>query len=120
MLSDEKLSTVKKFSDYQQKIIETDVKENKTYSADYATISTVENHVETRIGEGRLTMNTDIFQCGEVCIPLSNISEMAMHGKRALVFSANDKYYEVIPANGFNSLKFHLYYQEYLKAKDIK
>ena len=120
MLSDDKLNTVKKFSDYQQKIIETDVKENKTYSADFATISTVENHVETRIGEGRLTMNTDIFQCGEVCIPLSNISEMAMHGKRALVFSANDKYYEVIPASGFNSLKFHLYYQEYQKVKDNK
>ncbi len=59
-------------------------------------------------------------KCGDVSIPLSYISEMAMHGKRALVFSVNDIYYEVIPANGFNSLKFHLYYQEFMKAKEYK
>jgi hypothetical protein len=36
---------------------------------------------------------------------------MAMHGKRALVFSVGDAYYELIPSDGVSALKFWLYHQ---------
>ena len=44
---------------------------------------------------------------------LKDITDMAMHGRRALVFSTKEEYYELIPSEDANSLKFHMLYQAY-------
>ena len=58
-------------------------------------------------------MNSEAICCNGVCVALNEITDMAMHGRRALVFSTKDTYYELIPAMGENTLKFHMLYQVY-------
>lgn len=56
-------------------------------------------------------MTKDTLICGEVNIPMSEISDLAMHGQNALVFSAGKDYYEAITPKETNALKYMLYYQ---------
>ena len=65
------------------------------------------------MGEGPLSMSADRLICGDVEFPLSEISDLAMHGKRAIVFTVHKDYYELIPASDSNALKFMLLYKAY-------
>ncbi|HOS18227.1 MAG TPA: hypothetical protein PK438_02980, partial [Clostridia bacterium] len=48
--------------------------------------------------------------CGNTSIPLASISDMAMHGRRAIVFATTDNYYELTIAGASNTLKFLMLY----------
>ena len=111
MLEDGKFKTVKELSDWQKDKIRKDAENGKEYFTDNVSVSTVKNHVETNISEGRLSMTKDNLVCGSVNIPMSEISDLAMHGQNALVFSAGKDYYETITPKETNALKFMLYYQ---------
>ena len=53
--------------------------------------------------------------CGDTEIPLTEISDMSIHGRRALVFTAQKQYYELVPSKEANALKFLWLYEEYAK-----
>ena len=65
------------------------------------------------MGQGPLSLSPDSLICGEFTFPLNEISDLAMHGKRTLVFSVHKDYYELIPSSEVNVLKFMLLYKEY-------
>lgn len=120
MLRDGDFTTVKEFVDWQKEQIVEDVKENIAYTAKEATLSTVKEHKEDVVSKGELTLSRDGLVCGDVTVALSDISEMATHGQRAVVFSAGRQYYELIPSKEANALKFYLYYMEWCRQKDEK
>lgn len=104
-------ATVKEFSQWQKERVAQDIQDGVAYHAPGGTLVTVRNHVETLLARGEVSINRECLRCGEVTIATADISDMAMHGKRALVFSAADTYYELVPSNGVSALKFWLYYQ---------
>ena len=112
MLEGGEFQTVKAFSDWQKQQVREDAARGVVYEAASATLSTVKSHLEMPVTSGPVSMSRDVLRCGDIEFALEDISDLAMHGQRAIVFTANKTYYELIPAQGTNSLKFFLYFQE--------
>ncbi len=109
MLSGSRFKTVLELSNWQKEKISKLVGEGKVFSVPAATLSTVSKHVETPVTSGESSISADAISCGEVSIPLADITELAMHGRHAVVFSVGKTYYELI-SRECNMLKFHLLY----------
>ncbi len=109
--------SVAEHAERQRQRIAQDVERGKTFRVAGATVSTVVEHTEQVLSHGELTMDGEYICCGEVRVPLASITEFAMHGKFALVFSAGRDYYEIVPDEKENMIKFFLYFNEYSKVK---
>lgn len=112
MLHGGNLKTVKEFSDWQKKQVCKDIENDVAYFAKEGVLSTVKDHKEEFVSKGELKVSKDGLICGSFKVDLSDISDMAMHGQRAIVFTANKQYYELFPSEEANALKFYLYYNE--------
>lgn len=112
MLEGAPFKTVKELSDWQKERICEDVANGVVYEAPMATLSTVKDHLEMPVTKGAMSISGDVLRCGEMEFALSDISDLAMHGQRAIVFTADKTYYELIPEQGTNALKFFLFYME--------
>lgn len=111
MLNGVRFRTVRDFAAWQREQVEADVAADKVYEVDFATLSQLEKHEATQIGQGRLSISRQALRCGEVEIPMDSISDMAIHGRHALVFSVNRKYYELLPAEEFSIQQFLQYFE---------
>lgn len=112
------MQTVKELSAWQDEQVLQDVAQHKSYVTPEAVLSEVTNHQETLLSTGALSISTDGICCGDHLIPLEGISDLALYGKRGIVFSSGKKYYEAKPSPGANGLKFVLYYDAYKKIKE--
>lgn len=105
--------TVKELFAWQKERVHKDATEHAVYTASFGSLKKLSQHEEELIGEGAVRLDENGISCGKVTILLEDIQDMAMHGRRALVFSTKDTYYELVPAEGENTLKFHMLYQIY-------
>jgi len=109
MLDGSRFKTVLDLSQWQTDEVRKAVENGKVFYASNATLSTVSKHVETPISSGEASISAEAISCGGVSIPLADITELAMHGRHAVVFSVGKTYYELISKHS-NMLKFHLLY----------
>lgn len=105
MLEGTDCATMTELSRWQRAETARHAAEGTVYTAPRAALYRLENHETELICEGPVTMDGTELVCGDVRIPMDKISDLAMHGKRTLVFST-DVYYEMEPAEGANALKF--------------
>lgn len=122
MLEGGKFSTVKDFYNWQLSVVERDVAEKVSYSAPKGLLSAVSNHNEEFITQGPILFSEDGLKCGEMIFPINEISDLAMHGQSALVFTFGKKYYEIIVEKNVNALKFLLYFKSlkrYIKEESV-
>ena len=112
--------TVHDFSKWQQERAAADVAAGTAYTATHGVLHRLEDHEETYVTEGAVRMDGESLCCGDMVIPMSGVTDLAMHGPRALVFTAERQYYELIPAKGSNSFKFFLYYDLLKNKKKVK
>lgn len=110
MLQGSDFTTVKELSDWQKQQVCLDVEKNTPYTAASATLTTLQNHEESLVAQGPVTMTRDILCCGDFHVSMEEITDLNIHGQKGIVFTADKKYYELRPAEGFNALKFHLFY----------
>ena len=89
--------------------------ENVTYTSPSGSLIKVEKHEETAVSRGEVTMNAEKITCGDAEFNLSDIMDLAMHGRHALVFSTNDGYFELNVENGGNAYKYQLLYNALTK-----
>ena len=108
-------TTVREFSVWQREQLDEDVVRGAVYAAPRATLSIVSKGETTKVDEGALTISPTALTCGGTELALDRIPDMAMHGKHALVFSCNGEYYEIVPCESTNILRFLLYFQSYQK-----
>lgn len=113
MLGGAPFGTVKEFSDWQKQQVLSDVRAGVAYTAAHANLSLVRNHHEEPVTQGALTLTPAALTCGDTVFALADISDLAMHGQRALVFTVGNAYYELIPCKPANALKFFLYFHTY-------
>jgi len=113
MLQGAPFQTVKELAVWQREAVKTAVQERAVYTAPHGTMIQVVNHQERVVAEGKISLSPEMFVCGDVEISLEDILGMSRHGKRALVFSTVDAYYEVLVSEGANALKFLLLYYGY-------
>ncbi|MBQ7916750.1 MAG: 1-acyl-sn-glycerol-3-phosphate acyltransferase [Firmicutes bacterium] len=111
MLDGAEFKTLKAFSDWQKEQVKAHIAAGEAYTATSGILNLVENHEETRICEGEVSMTAQMLKCGNTQIPVADITDLAMHGQQALVFSVGKTYYELRIAPGSNALKFFLFYK---------
>lgn len=115
MLEGTSFDTVKELAAWQRRETARHADEGMTYTAPCGCLSKLESHKAIPLCEGAVSMDGGELACGGLRIPMDRIGDLAMHGKRTLVFSALDTYYELTVGGGYNALKFMLLYQAYKK-----
>lgn len=113
MLENAPYKTVRDFGAWQKKVAQQDAAEGKSYTAETGVLKSIAKQTETIVDEGMIVLSGESLTCGGTEIPLSDISDMAIHGKDALVFAVGRTYYELIPGTGYNALKFMVLFQSY-------
>ena len=109
--------TVYELNQWQRAELAKDIENGVPYIAPNASLFTLEGHALSAVAEGDAHMNAEAITIGDTVIPLSSISDMGIHGRRTLIFSTTDNYYELKVPKGDNIVKF-LYYRELLKVKE--
>lgn len=112
MLEHAPYATVYDFVRWQNECLAEDVVNGAVYEAPKARLSVLNGTEEIFVSEGTLQMSRELLRCGIWEMPMTNITDLAMHGQRAIVFTAEKRYYELIPEQGSNALKFFLYYNK--------
>lgn len=120
MLEHAPFSTVYDFSQWQNERVKEDVLCNAVYEARHATLRVLRGEEEGIVAEGSVEMSSELLRCGDWEMPMERITDLAMHGQRAIVFTAEKQYYELVPEKGSNALKFMLYYQQCKQRKQSK
>ena len=115
MLEGNDFKTVKELAHWQKAQLKKSLTEDTVYTATNGRMITVKNHEETLVAEGPITLSSSSLICGGKEVPLDEISDMSIHGRRGLVFTAQKQYYELVPATDTNALKFLWLYEEYTK-----
>ena len=115
MLHGAPFDTLKDYQCWQVAQTAEDAAEGRCYTSPHGTLITVANSTATPVDEGPVSMNGEAITCGSTSIPMSEISNLDIHGKNVLVFTAGKNYYELKPeGNGF---KYLLLYQQYAKNR---
>ena len=117
MLEGGDFKTVKELSDWQKKHLRESFTTDTVFTAPDGRMITVKNHEETFVSEGSICLSSQSLSCGDKEIALHEISDMSIHGRRGLVFTAQKQYYELVPSAEANALKFLWLYEEYMKQK---
>ncbi len=120
MLEGAPFQTVRELAAWQRKEVAKAADADVIYTVPSAALIQIENHIETPICEGKLSMSKDALVCGETSFPLSQVKDMAMHGRHALVFSTAEGYYELLIPKGSNALKFQLLFDVYRRSAETK
>jgi len=120
MLEGSPFRTVTQLSDWQRQQVANDVETGKVYTAKDCVLSTVSKHTEEVIGTGPVCMSKDTLICAGKEFDMSQISDLAMHGQRAIVFTSKQVYYELFPSEDATSLKFFLFFQELKNKSNVK
>jgi len=106
-------TTVRDLAKWQRQKLTELALQNVILTCPDATLQTVANHIETIVATGKTTLSHTDLTCGDVIIPLNDITDMNLHGRRNLVFSTSEYYYELRPSKGLNGLKFLWLYECY-------
>lgn len=109
MLEGLPFTTLRELSLWQQEETRKAAAEGKGCSSDGGTLVMVAEGKVTPVSMGRVLLTPEALCCGSVHIPLSTISELDIHGKHKIVFTAGRNYYELTP--GGSALKFVLFYR---------
>lgn len=108
-------TTVRDLSRWQRNQVNEAAAKGGAFTSETGTLCSVKNQIETPIAEGKIILSRDSLICGDKEILLSEISDMGIHGRHELVFSAQKTYYELRPGDGSNALKFLWLYEGYKK-----
>lgn len=119
MLSGTRFKTVRELSDWQMEYVKNSAKNGDVYTARSATLLSVDDDV-SEIARGEATFGADGFTMGDFHVDMSAISDMAFHGRRKVVFSSGKSYYELVPDDGVNVIKFVWLYREQKRLESLE
>ncbi len=99
-------------ADAQQAQVAVDAAAGAVYTGAHGTLVTVANDAATPVDEGPVSLGPTQLTCGATQLELAHITDLDIHGKRGVVFTAAGVYYELKPSG--NALKYKLLYREYM------
>ncbi len=118
MLSGTRFKTVSELYDWQMEYVKNSAKNGEAYTARSATLLSVDDDV-SEIAHGEATFDEDGFTMGDFHVDMSAISDMAFHGRRKVVFSSGKSYYELVPDDGVNVIRFVWLYRELKRLQSL-
>lgn len=114
MLHNVPFETLKDYRSWQEEETRKDALAHRTYTSPHGKLITVVNSTASPVDQGPVSLSAEALTCGNTVIPMSTISNLDIHGKNVIVFTAGKTYYELAPEG--NGLKFMMLYQQYAKA----
>ena len=114
MLDGVSFATLRDYGVWQDGEVAHHAAEGVSYTSAEGTLVRVAGGVTTEAGRGPVSFGPDGISCGDFNIPLDKISELDIHSKNVLVFTADKAYYELSPSG--NGYKYFLLYRHYVKA----
>ena len=117
MLRGTDFDTVKALAGWQRRAVDAAATADVCYTSPDATLTAIGKNGEEPIATGAVAMDAETFSCGAWSVPMGDIKDLAMHGRHAIVFTAQKNYYELLIPSGSNALKFHLLYQSLLNKR---
>ncbi|MBE6686807.1 MAG: 1-acyl-sn-glycerol-3-phosphate acyltransferase [Ruminococcaceae bacterium] len=118
MLSGCDFKTVYEYSEWQRSLIEEYIEKGKDITCENIRCQTITKESSELLFEGKLVFSGDSVSFGDNSFEWGTLTDLAIHGKHALVFEANKKYYELIFPEGISAYKFLIYYKEAVKRKE--
>lgn len=113
--------TVKELAAWQKEEVRKSIAAGTAlFTTDQAKLASIARHEETLLDEGPLAMDAHRLVCGTTSIPVESISDIAMHGRRSIVFTTGDDYYELTVGGTSNTLKFLLLYEILRQSGSLK
>lgn len=120
MLEGAPFDNLRDFFSWQKERVAETVMKGGAYTAQGGKLAQVYKHTEEPVASGPVYMDGERFSCGEKSFAMADILDLAMHGKRAIVFSTPEGYFDLVPSDEANALKFFLMYKEYKKKAEEK
>lgn len=112
MLSGTQFKTVLDFSKWQDSVVEKDVENGVSYTADSAELYEVNsNHEIVLKSTGALAFTTTSLTCGDTKIALDEIYDMSTCGRYKIMFAVNKTYYELKLSKNSNIIRFCKYFK---------
>lgn len=115
MLENSQFKTVRDYAKWQKEQVEGMASVGGILTSPNGRLIKIENHQEIEIASGEIVMTKNSLRCADKEIELSAIMDMAIHGRHALVFSTDKDYYELLPCEDSNTIKFLFLYDAYKK-----
>ncbi len=109
-------TTMTQLSDHQKAQVLQHALAGETYTVHSATLAAISHSESRTVGTGTATLSQQALCCGDCSVPLDAITNMDIHGKRGLVFTADGVHYELRPQG--NAIKFLLLYNCYKKLAE--
>ncbi len=110
--------TVLEMSEEQQIKTKKDVENNIDYTTPSAIISEVfADHTKKELDKGPVVMNNDIIKCGGVQFDINELVDLNIYGKKGIVFSYQNRFFEIKIDKDYNAYKYVIYYKELIKLK---
>lgn len=116
MLRGAPFETLKAYHCWQRAQCAEDAARGLRYTASGGALTAVAGGAAVPVDQGSVAMDGETLTCGETEIPMDEISDMDIHGKNVLVFTAGKSYYELKPEG--NGLKFLMLYREYAGMRE--
>jgi hypothetical protein len=113
MLEGGKFDTIRDFSFWQREIVKKDAEKGAVYTAVTGELVEIENHKEIPVASGVIKLSSEKLTCGDVEFLMEDISELAIHSRSCIVFSADKHYYELRAPERVNVFKLTLLYNAY-------
>ncbi len=113
MLEGTRFDTIRDFSLWQKEKVLEDAAGSAVYTAKAGELVQIENHVETSVTEGQISLSKEKLTCGAAEFMMDDIEALAIHSRSCIVFTANKKYYELRSPERINVYKLTLLYDAY-------
>ena len=106
--NDVTFSTVYEWDVWQEKKLrEMDFSSDPIFTDEDQTLLEIDgDHTSKVIAEGTMTLHPDRLEIGEFSVKLSDISQMALHGRETIVFSSRGANYEVYSVKSRSGRKY--------------
>ena len=114
MLHNIPFGTLKEYCSWQEEEAKKDALAGKAYTSPSGNLISVSNSIATPVAQGPVSLSSETLTCGDTVISMSEISNLDIHGKNVIVFTAGKTYYELAPSG--NGFKFFTLYQQCAKA----
>ncbi|MBR5515722.1 MAG: 1-acyl-sn-glycerol-3-phosphate acyltransferase [Clostridia bacterium] len=118
MLDDCKYKTLTEYSEWQRSVLADFIEGNRSMSCDGVKAQTITKESSELICEGKVTFTPVSVCIGGEELFFEKFTDLAIHGKHALVFECEKKYYELIFPEGVSTFKFLIYYKTAIKQKE--
>ena len=110
MLNGTRFKTLKEFYEWLEKSALEDIEKGVEYSLDNVDLFKVDEHNSSHLLNGNFKISPTAITSGEKEFPLADISDLAMHGQKAIVFTCSRDYYEAVIPDNSCALKFLMYF----------